>query len=165
MGPIPPPVLSSVFFAAAGLEIGLNFHLPVGQLAKKLTSPSQKYNLSVLIIVKQGHTSIWTSSLKLNLSFPDCWSSRTIGRGQFRTVVGCFILIGVTKAVFNKHVSTILSLPCVTVIKLYFKSYTQYGNIWMILIRCSNCSQCTCMWSIVWSTVWLIAWSIRYDWA
>ena len=151
MGPIPPPVLSSVYFDAAGLEINLNFHLQVGQLAKKLTSPSQKYNLSVLIIVKQGHTSSRTSSLKLNLSFPDCWSSRTIGRGQFRAVVGCFILIGVTKAVFNKHVSTILSLicpdflPCVTVIKLYFKSYTQYGNIWMILIRCSNCSQCTCM--------------------
>ena len=29
---------------------------PVGQLAEKSTSPSQKYNLSFLIIVKQGHS-------------------------------------------------------------------------------------------------------------
>ena len=37
-----------------GLEIGLNFHLSCRELAKKLTSPSQKYHLSFLIIVKQS---------------------------------------------------------------------------------------------------------------
>ena len=60
---------------------------PVGQLAEKSTSPSQKYHLSFLIIVKQGHSSSRTSSLKLKSSFPDCWSSRTIGlQGQFRAL-------------------------------------------------------------------------------
>ena len=34
----------------SGFEIGLNFYF--GQLAKKSTSPSQKFNLSFLIIVK-----------------------------------------------------------------------------------------------------------------
>ena len=59
---------------------------PAGQLAKNSTSPSQKYHLSFLIIVKQGHSSSRTSLLRLKSSFPDFWSSRTIGRGQFRAL-------------------------------------------------------------------------------
>ena len=52
----------------------------VGQLAKNSTSPSQKYHLSFLLIVKQGHSSSRTSSVNLNSSFPDCWSSQMIRR-------------------------------------------------------------------------------------
>ena len=58
----------------------------VGQLAKKSTSPSQKYDLSFFKIGKQGHLSGRTSSVKLNSSLPDCWSSRTTRRGQFRAL-------------------------------------------------------------------------------
>ena len=48
--------------------------------------PSQQNYLSFPIIVKQGHSSSRTSSLKLNSSFPDCWSSKTIGLGQFQAL-------------------------------------------------------------------------------
>ena len=59
------------------LKIRLISTCPVRQLAEKLTSPSQSYHLSFLIIVKLGHSSGRTSSVKLNSSLPDCWSSRT----------------------------------------------------------------------------------------
>ena len=57
-----------VSFVYCRHEIGLIYTCPVGQLAKKSNSPSEKYHLSFLIIVKQGHSSRRTSSLKLNSS-------------------------------------------------------------------------------------------------
>ena len=50
-----------------------------------LTSSSLKYHVSFLI--KKGHSSSRTCSLKLNSSFPDCWSYRTIGQGRFRALL------------------------------------------------------------------------------
>ena len=73
----------SLYVHKGGLKPDSFHFFLVRQLAKILTSPSPKYHLSFLIIVKQGHSSGRTSSVKLNSSFPDCWSSRTIGRGQF----------------------------------------------------------------------------------
>ena len=46
-----------------GLKIGLNSQCPVGQLAKKLTSPSQKYHFFFLIPNEMAHVCIGDSTV------------------------------------------------------------------------------------------------------
>ena len=63
-------------------------------------------------MVKQGHSSSRTSSVKLNSSFPEYWSSGTIGRDQFRALYDDFELKkNVCMQIFQRLTLSGLNLP------------------------------------------------------